>query len=52
MGRPRPPLDDMEETLAVVSADADFARFSDVRWINPLDQSVAGEINHPTPSGG
>ncbi|MBW3603622.1 MAG: PIN domain-containing protein [Actinobacteria bacterium] len=32
----------IDHGVAVVSADADFARFFDVRWINPLDQPVSG----------
>ena len=26
----------LEHGLAIVSADSDFARFPDLRWINPL----------------
>lgn len=32
----------IDHGVAVVSADTDFARFSDVRWINPLDRSESG----------
>lgn len=48
MGTARLPLDDIEETLAalatdhgvaVVSTDADFVRFDDVRWIDPLSDA-------------
>lgn len=35
----------IDHGVAVVSADADFARFSEVTWINPLDQSVAGGVD-------
>ena len=30
----------MEHGLAVCSTDGDFARFPEVRWVNPLRESV------------
>ncbi len=32
----------IDHGVAVVSTDADFARFTDVTWINPLDRSGPG----------
>lgn len=39
----------IDHGVAVVSTDANFARFSDVRWINPLDQPTSDDANDRAP---
>ena len=41
----------IDHGVAVVSTDADFARFPDVAWINPLDQPTSAEIDGTAPGG-
>lgn len=39
----------IDHGVAVASTDADFARFSDVRWINPLAQPTSGHAEDTAP---
>jgi hypothetical protein len=39
----------IDHGVAVVSTDADFARFSDVRWINPLAEPAVAAGAEPSP---
>lgn len=41
----------IDHGVAVVSTDPDFARFSDVRWINPLDDHAPIDQRDTTAAG-